>query len=114
MGLITTQVLGFGDPKPPVDPKENAAKKADPKPVRGINYAGLPMRDGDYYDGRPEHMRPPSQLEQARAAITPKEQRTPQQVSAMQARMARARAALAEKRAKLKSKFARQPSNAKA
>ena len=52
MGIITTQILGFGQPKP------SAKQQADPKPVRGFNYAGQPMADGEYYNGRPEHMAP--------------------------------------------------------
>jgi hypothetical protein len=55
MGLITTQNAGFGSPTP----KPN--QPADPKPVTGFNYAGQPMRPGDSYNGRPEHMAPTDQ-----------------------------------------------------
>src|ERR1041385_6615365 len=98
MGLINTQVLGFGEPKPKTE------QKADPKPVRGFNYAGQPMNDGEFYNGRPEHMKPAVRMmETVRSKITPKEERTPSQISAMRTRMARARAALAQKRAQLKA-----------
>ena len=52
MGLITTQILGFGQAKP--DKKQ----EADPKPVSGFDYAGQPMKPGAFYNGRPEHMGP--------------------------------------------------------
>jgi K+-transporting ATPase c subunit len=42
--MITTKVLGLTE--------------ANPKPVRGVNYAGQPMSDDEYYNGRPEHMGP--------------------------------------------------------
>ena len=42
MAIVTTKSLGIGS--------EN-----DPKPVRGIDYAGQPMKPGDSYNGRPEH-----------------------------------------------------------
>jgi K+-transporting ATPase c subunit len=42
--MITTKVLGLNE--------------ANPKPVRGVNYAGQPMSDDEYYNGRPEHMGP--------------------------------------------------------
>lgn len=86
MGLITTQVLGFGQPKP--DPQQ----KADPKPVRGFNYAGEPMKEGDFYNGRPENMKPKDRVAVARQAITPPEYRDDGMIAAMKERMARARA----------------------
>src|SRR5215831_11936580 len=52
MGLITTQSIGFGDPKPQPN------QKADPKPVTGFDYAGQPIKPGGYYNGRPEHQSP--------------------------------------------------------
>jgi K+-transporting ATPase c subunit len=42
--MITTKVLGLNE--------------ANPKPVRGVNYAGQPMSDDEYYNGRPEHQAP--------------------------------------------------------
>jgi hypothetical protein len=44
MPVITTKIMGDNE--------------ADPKPVRGVNYAGLPMKPGDFYNGRPEHQAP--------------------------------------------------------
>jgi hypothetical protein len=44
MPIITTKILGKED--------------ADPRPVTGVNYAGEPMKPGDYYNGRPEHQGP--------------------------------------------------------
>jgi len=64
MGIITTQILGFGQSKP--DPKTSA----DPKPVRGFDYAGQPMKEGTYYNGRPEHMAPEAETMQK---LTPQE-----------------------------------------
>ena len=42
MPIITTKILGEND--------------SDPKPVRGIDYAGQPIPPGGAYNGRPEHM----------------------------------------------------------
>jgi hypothetical protein len=47
MPILTTKLLGL-------DEKD----KADPRPVTGINYAGQPMKPGEFYNGRPEHMDP--------------------------------------------------------
>lgn len=44
--MLTTKILGL-------DPAT-----ANPKPVRGVNYAGQPMSDDEYYNGRPEHQAP--------------------------------------------------------
>ncbi len=92
MGLITTQSVGFGDPKP------NPNQKADPKPVTGFDYAGQPIRDGAFYNGRPEHMKPRDRMvHHVQKNITPKEERTPEQIASMRERMANARAALKRK-----------------
>ena len=85
MGLITTQSVGFGNPQRK-DPNQ-----PDPKPVLGVDYAGRPMKAGDFYNGRPEHMAPPDKMAQMRAAITPKEERSPGQLAKMRASIARAR-----------------------
>ncbi len=44
MPIITTKILGVNE--------------ADPKPATGFNYAGEPMKPGDFYNGRPEHQGP--------------------------------------------------------
>lgn len=87
MGLITTQHAGFGQNKP--DPKQ----KADPKPVRGFNYAGEPMKDGQFYNGRPEHMGPADRLRTVRVkAPMLKANQTPEYLAKMRERMALVRA----------------------
>jgi hypothetical protein len=45
MAIITTKSAGIGE-------------QSDPKPVRGIDYAGQPIPPGGYYNGRPEHSAP--------------------------------------------------------
>ena len=49
MPVITTKNLGL-------DPAT-----ANPKPVTGFNYAGQPMKPGEHYNGRPEHMGKPAE-----------------------------------------------------
>ncbi len=44
MPVITTNIIGKSE--------------ANPKPVTGVNYAGEPMKPGDYYNGRSEHCAP--------------------------------------------------------
>ena len=48
--MLTTKSVGL------YDPDEQA--KANPKPVHDVNYAGQPMKPGDFYNGRPEHQNP--------------------------------------------------------
>ena len=64
MPIITSKILGINE--------------ADPKPATCINYAGQPMRPGDAYNGRPEHMAnasesPPARLRQGKAKLTREE-----------------------------------------
>lgn len=103
MGLITTQHEGFGQAKPFTEGTVDGKNKADPKPVNGFNYAGQPMKEGDFYNGRPEHMAPRDRMLRAREHVTPKHKRTPEMLEKMRAQMAKARAALLAKKAKKKA-----------
>lgn len=103
MGLITTQHAGFGQNKP--DPKQ----AANPKPVRGFNYAGEPMKPGDFYNGRPEHQRPDGYNIPVR---TPKSERPPEYIAMMRERarksVAGTKAYWARKRAEKAAKAEKQ------
>jgi hypothetical protein len=48
--MITTKTAGL-------DPEI-----ANPKPVTGFDYAGQPMKQGSFYNGRPEHQDPAVQV----------------------------------------------------
>ncbi len=58
--MLTTKSVGL------------TSETANPKPVTGVNYAGEPMKPGDYYNGRLEHCAPDvANTHQTRVSATP-------------------------------------------
>jgi hypothetical protein len=66
---------------------------ANPKPVRHVNWTGQPMKEGDSYWGesKPQPVPPPREAPKARVKKV-KRSWTAEQIEAMRARMAIARA----------------------
>jgi hypothetical protein len=69
------------------------AETANPKPVRHVNWTGQPMKEGDSYWGesKPQPVPPPREAPKARVKRV-KRSWTAEQIEAMRARMAIARA----------------------
>jgi hypothetical protein len=90
MPIITTDKLGLDT--------------ANPKPVRGVNWCGNPMKEGDSYWGEsePQPSPPPREAPKARVQRV-KRSWTATQLEAMRERMAKARAAAAAKRSAAQS-----------
>jgi hypothetical protein len=63
MPIITTKSVGIGT-------------ESDPKPVRGIDYAGQPIPPSGFYNGRPEHQGPNAARIEARATEARKVRKT--------------------------------------
>jgi hypothetical protein len=86
MPIITTKILG-----------ENVA---DPKPATCINYAGQPMKPGDAYNGRPEHMDKAAIVREDRIARLRNAKRSPMSAERRAAFGKRMRAYWAARKAK--------------
>jgi hypothetical protein len=96
MGVITTKSVGIG------------AEIANPKPARGINWCGQPMKEGDSYWGEsgPPWETPEQKPETPKPARVKRVKRswTAEQLESLRARMAKARAvAKANREARLSS-----------